>query len=347
MRFAVLGAGFAGLAVTWHLLQYTRGAVTIDLFDPEPIGKGVSGLSSGLLHAYGGKHARRSWHASKGIDATHQLITEASRSINQPVILSKGILRPAVSDEQATDFKRCGQFHDDTAWWDAKQCEEKVPHLVVKEGGLFIKTGLTIDVPTYLEGLWQGCARLGTQFHQRSIVDMKELEAFDHVIFALGHKLKAFAPFQSVPIRPIKGQILELGWPADLPPLPFSLISQGYLVMGKQQNTCIAGATFEREFKNEKPDTDVAIPLIMSKITPFFPALAKAQILSCHAGIRATSPENHHLPLVGRISEKQWYITGLGSKGLLYHAWLGDLLAQAILNNDPSVFPPEVLRPSA
>ena len=35
---------------------------------------------------------------------------------------------------------------------------------------------------------------------------------------------------------------------------------------------------------------------------------------------------------------------GLGARGLVYHAWLGELLAQAVLNDDEGFLPEELLR---
>jgi hypothetical protein len=86
LRYAVLGAGFAGLSVTWHLLKvqcstllYLSPLVSccsifwvkrvclqvqkspkekemrIDIYDEVGIGGGASGISGGLLHPYSPK----------------------------------------------------------------------------------------------------------------------------------------------------------------------------------------------------------------------------------------------------------------------------------------------------
>lgn len=344
MRIAILGAGFAGLATTWYLLQYTQGAATIDLYDPEPIGGGVSGLSSGLLHPFAGKHAKRLWKSAEGLKATHELISVASKGINRSLILSRGILRPAVTEEQIDDFKRCSTLEKETAWWDAPKCLATIPGLTLPEtgGSLYIPHGLTLDVPGYLEGLWQSCALLGTQFHKTALIRESELKRYDKVVFALGYAIKHFKPLATLPIVGVKGQTLELEWPQDLPPLPHNLISGGYLVMSRDQKRCIAGATFERTFKTPGPEIDVAKAEILKKIAPFFPSVERAKILSCRAGVRAATPTRNHLPIIGKISPKQWFFAGLGSKGLLYHAYFGDLLAQALLSDDSSGIPSEV-----
>lgn len=343
MRIAILGAGFAGLAVSWFLLHYRLGSASIDLFDPEPIGGGVSGLSSGLLHVYPGKEARQSWRAPFCMKETHRLITEASHGVGHSVVLSKGILRPALTPDQIRAFQACAQKHEDTEWWDARKCTKAIPGLFVPEesGALFIKEGLTIDVQAYLLGLWQTLAKHGVQFQQIKMMNLSQLKNYDRVLFAMGPTTKNIPQLNSLPLTPIKGQILELEWPSEAVPLAMSLISHKYLVMGKDLKTCTVGATFEREFDSFRANKEKAASEILPDITSFFPALKQAKILRCRSGFRACSSTN--LPLVGKISDREYFFTGLGSKGLLYHAWVGKRVARAMLTKNDKHFPHDIV----
>lgn len=53
----MLGAGFAGLSVVWHLLKQSPKELQmrIDIYDEVGIGGGASGVSGGLLHPYSPK----------------------------------------------------------------------------------------------------------------------------------------------------------------------------------------------------------------------------------------------------------------------------------------------------
>lgn len=343
MRIAILGAGFAGLAVTWYLLHYTKGTATIDLFDPEPIGSGASGLSSGLLHPYSGKYARRVWQADDCLKETHRLITVASGALARPLVLSKGILRPAITQTQVSDFQKTAASHLDTQWWDKTRCEQTVPGLLVPEGcgGLFIPEGLTIDSAAYLQGLWQACALLGTQFYQEARIKLSDLATYDKVLIAMGPMSKQFPALKELPITPVKGQILELKWPTAIPPLPFSLISQKYVAMSPDHTSCLVGSTFEHTFNTYTADLDKAKQDILPNILTYFPPLKDAEIVNCRCAFRASSPS--HLPLLGQAPDKTYFFTALGSKGLLYHAWLGKMMARTMLSSDLSHIPPEVL----
>ena len=228
MRVAILGAGFAGLATCWHILNKSQAQVTVDLYDPQPIGGGVSGLSSGLLHSYTGRHARPSWKSGHGLRAAHDLLTVASRTVGESFVTAKGILRPALTEEQVIDFKKCAAEYSETEWWDREICLENVTGLHIPDregGGLFIKNGLTLDVPKYLEGLWQASARLGAQFHQTALVESETFEKYDRIVMAMGHAITGIPPLNQLPIHPVKGQLLVLKWPEDIPtsPSPSSL----------------------------------------------------------------------------------------------------------------------------
>lgn len=336
MKIAVLGAGFAGLGTAYYLLHLSKGTVSVDLFDPNPIGGGTSGLSAGLLYPFPGKWGEKVKNGDQLLEETHRLITEASRGLNQSVVLSHGILRPAATDIQIDAFSKIAEkYKKETEWWDPKKCFSVVPGLVLpKNGGaLYVKDGVTINVKAYMQGLWQISLRFGLHFHQKIFSDESEFAYYDRVVFASGMGVKQVRPLSHLPLTAVKGQLLRIKWPENLPPLPFSLISEGFVVMEEGNKSCLVGSTFERSFVDENPDLATALPLIKEKISLFFPQIMESEILECKAGIRASSI--HHKPLIGKFLDKYWYITGLGSKGLLYHGYLGNLLAQAILNDDP------------
>ena len=49
----------------------------------------------------------------------------------------------------------------------------------------------------------------------------------------------------------------------------------------------------------------------------------------------------HYYPMVGRLKDNIWVCTALGSRGLLYHALVGELLTEAVLSDEPSKLPLE------
>ncbi len=66
----------------------------------------------------------------------------------------------------------------------------------------------------------------------------------------------------------------------------------------------------------------------MPHVKALIPALANAPILNCQAGIRAFTKDRR--PKAIPVSSKTWVFTGLGSKGLLYHALLAKEFASTL-----------------
>ena len=93
MKIAIVGAGYAGLSACWHLLQ--RNA-EVTLFDEKGVGAGASGASTGLLHPYPAKLARRSLRADEAMREALALIEIAG----QDTASHTGIVRLAMSEEQ-------------------------------------------------------------------------------------------------------------------------------------------------------------------------------------------------------------------------------------------------------
>jgi glycine/D-amino acid oxidase-like deaminating enzyme len=257
-------------------------------------------------------------------------------------VLSKGILRPALTDEQIADFQLCAHENSDTEWWSKAACEKKVQGLRLPSqgGGLYIKEGLTLDVNTYLQGLWKACASHGTQHHQQAMMTPGDVALYDRILIAMGHLSKNFPPLKDLPIAAVKGQNIELKWPTHVHPLPFSLNSQKYVVMRPDNTSCLVGSTYEHQFATPKAEREIALKEIMPNILDFFPSLKDAEVLSVRAAFRASSP--NHLPLVGKISDKFYFFTGLGSKGLLYHAWVGKHVARALITTQEKHFPEKI-----
>ncbi|KAG0466934.1 hypothetical protein HPP92_018514 [Vanilla planifolia] len=101
----------------------------IDLYDEVGIGGGASGSSGGLLHPYSPK-AKLLWRGAESWKECMKLLTEAERvtglsasrgtdenqtySFDGPLILRRGILRPATAEAKMEILKalvECSKWH--------------------------------------------------------------------------------------------------------------------------------------------------------------------------------------------------------------------------------------------
>ncbi len=327
MRIAVIGAGFCGLATAWHLSQHKDNEVV--LFDAKGIGKGASGVAAGLLHGYVGAHAKLNWHAVEAMQATKELLAVAEKALGMPVAEAQGMLRPALTPLQVSDFQlSASAYADDVHWRTAAECQARMP-LLVPNPGIFIDSGMVVDCPAYLQGLWLACAARGVSLELASITSLQDLDGYDRIAVAIGAATLTLPELAHLPLRLIKGQVLELAWSESMPPLPFPVNSLAYLLMNPNGGSCMAGATYERNFTSSAPDQAFAAQDILPKINAFTTGLDDAAIIDCRSGVRAMS--THRKPILTKVLDNCWVLTGMGSKGLLYHALYAKELAAQII----------------
>src|SRR5262249_14959276 len=153
---------------------------------------------------------------------------------------------------------------------------------------------------------------------------------YDCIILATGAFVNRLLPNNRLPVTEVKGQVLDLSWPHHLDPLPLALNSHIYLLMNHKTNSCTIGATYERNFNSILPDLNAATKELLPKAKELLPALKESRVLSCRAGVRASAPD--YLPIIKKIDPRIWVITGMGSKGLLYHALYAEKLVNMIID---------------
>lgn len=330
-RVAIIGAGFCGLATAWHLLNQASAnqAIEVVIIDAKGVGAGASGIAAGLLHPYAGAHAKLNRLGKEGIQATTELLDIASEAIGHPVAIAKGILRLAMSVDQQADFTNSAlKYSDDIDWLTSEQCKDLYP-LLEKFPGIWINNGKIVDSPLYLKGLWKACEKKGALLEIQTVTSLNELKHYDAIVIAAGANILLFPELSTLPLTFVKGQVLELEWPQNLPKLSFALNSQAYVIMNEKQNTCLVGATFEKKYANSQPDIKIAQEDILPKAIAMLPGLESAYVIQCFAGLRVVTA--NHMPLIKKIGKKQWVLTGMGSKGLLYHALSAKQIASEIL----------------
>ncbi|KAK9078820.1 hypothetical protein SSX86_002878 [Deinandra increscens subsp. villosa] len=386
LRYAVLGAGFAGLSVAWHLLEHSHTDlhVCVDVLDEIGVGGGASGVSGGLLHPYSPK-VKPLWLAAKCWEETLRLLSIAetnngvlNQSSNVFIARRKGILRPVVSlknmsvmndnAQNSLDSCRIRSINEDAA-------RRLVPDISVPSNlAFYMPDAVNIHPQGYLEALYLACETLAKEmssvglgekeinFHKRSIDHLLELEGeYDAVIVCLGAR-STFLPELSgkLPLRTCRGIVAHLHLPDNireefLEHSP-SILSDAWMAIQNPRNVYL-GSTWEWKSCNYSQNVSMeeaskALEELIPKASAVYPNITKWDFNGAKAGLRAMPPltGNGSLPLLGQIDDligqthksKFWLFSGLGSRGLLYHAWLGRLMAQAVISCDEDVIPPEL-----
>lgn len=346
----IAGAGLAGLATAAQLLDKNN-KLKILVYDAKQIGEGASGVPSGMVNPATGQKARIVWKAENCFQMLEERLKILSLNSETSLYLGNGILRPAIDEELAENFKASmNKKHWPKSWleWlDPETVRKRVPYLKENSGALFIKRGKTVQTPEYLHSYARFLKKSGVsfvmggpyslQYDGNWILDNgKAICSAPVLLFTTGFKARENKFWGELPVNSVKGQLAIYRCSVNIEKLP-AISAYGYIAPIDHQYIAV-GSTYEHHFEDEIPDTHGAA-LLDQKLEELMPGLyPKCQRVGLWSGIRATTPDR--LPIVGEHYEhkKLFVYTGLGSKGLLYSEYVASLLADHILNSSPLPF---------
>jgi glycine oxidase len=135
---------------------------------------------------------------------------------------------------------------------------------------------------------------------------------------------------RSLPIEPVRGQILCLPWPEGEPPA-IVYCGAGYVM--ERGGKAICGSTMERA-GFDATTTEDGLRGIREMASRIYPALGSVEPLDSWAGLRPMAPDRH--PVIGPdpVVTNLWYATGHGRNGILLAAMTGELIAQLYTGED-------------
>ncbi|CAM8911479.1 unnamed protein product [Rhodiola kirilowii] len=339
--YAVLGAGFAGLSVVYHLLKVTlsRGDshVRVDIYDEVGLRGGVSG---GLIHPYSPKEC---W-----IECLELLrVAEEASALDE---LKKR------RSEKTDGFRNARDCLPSCRIQSINQDASKnlIPNLSTPCDAAFYRPdAVNINPQRYIQALFLACQNLVQEaadlgqgekelhLHKSSISELIDLESeYIAVIVCLGAKADLLSELSGrLPLRTCRGviahmQLPELSANSNIGNSP-SILSDAWLAVQNSSNLYM-GATWDWKSRNYSRDVSneeasSVLQELLPKASVIYPHIKDWEFSGAMAGVRAMPPlitNNGSLPLLGSIDEfvtgngnhcaKFWLFGGLGSRGLLY-----------------------------
>ncbi|KAL3777226.1 hypothetical protein HJC23_007126 [Cyclotella cryptica] len=386
---AIIGGGLAGLSVAYHLLELrqtryidNQGAsvaynpLHITIYDKSKVGEGgASAVAGGLQHPFSPK-GKLIHFGIEALEQSNRLVQSAMK--HQPSCLIKPHLyRIALSEANVKQLQDAAINYPQIATWMSK---EEMHDLLGAEtmGGLKLGGGCqVIDVPLYLEGLWEACEAQANEFNGSISWEQREIngDCFNAQVFQNDHDVVILAAGAGIvhdkmlpdrddgiilPIQLVRGQAIVM----DLPRENNAALTNEALLCGKyvsplqsiqrkndneqteaEARQFVVGAT--HEFHSTKLDESQVIEELKNRSYPFVPHLwDRGVVKSIIAGVRMQSNRGKfgRMPIIGRPETShendkinKWIFAGLSSRGLIYHGLFSRWLADAVLRNDEKI----------
>lgn len=355
----VIGAGIIGCAVAAELAR--RGAV-VSVLDPRVPGEGATQASGGMLAPYteadeGGPLLALAARSLKLFDTfVGTLKDETGIGCGYE---RNGTLHIAHADETIAslaathrELESMGVKSVTLSAADARTHEPQLSPAVL--GGLLIPDQGMVSAPETVRALVTSAHGHGATFLKPEpaqsiaatvdgvVVDTgRERIHAGAVVLAAGAwsgQIEISGVTLPVPIEPVRGQLLHLGWEAD-PVERITWDERCYLVPWRD-GTLLVGATVEHAGFDERP-TVAGVKRLLDAVADLLPNASAAALLDVRVGLRPGSPDP--LPIIGwsEVVPGLMYATGHYRNGVLLAPLTAQLVADAMLGGvlDPALGP--------
>jgi glycine oxidase len=317
----VVGAGMIGLACAWRAAASGARVAVLDRADP--LG-GATRVAAGMLAPIGELRFGEDELLAMTLAAADlypEFVAELQRVTGVETGYSRcGALHVALDRDEAAELRRQHELQRSRGmaaeWLGPQACRRLEPGLTPSfHGGVHVPSEAAIDPRALGAALSEALAASGGEL--RSEAEAEELlldgdrvrgvrtaDGAEHlapaVVVATGcwSGDAAWLPEAArPPVRPVKGQILELRGPGHEPVSERIVASERVYAVPRPDGRLIVGATVE-ERGFETTVTAGGVHELLREAYRLLPDVAELELVEAAAGLRPGTPDN--LPLVGR-----------------------------------------------
>jgi glycine oxidase len=329
----VVGGGVIGLSCAWRLAQAGARVVVLERGEP---GGGATRVAAGMLAPVGELTFGEPELLELTLAAARlypEFVAELEAATGESTGYERlGALHVALDRDEAAQLRR---VHDlqrslelEAEWLRPRRCRDLEPGLTPSfHGGVLAAGEAAIDPRALTRVLVAACAAEGVEVRTGTeVVDgIFDGERLAGVRTAKGHydtHTVSYRPFDGEieagtvllsngawsggtswlpeearpPVRPVKGQVLELRGRGEEPVARHILASERVYLVPRADGRLVVGATVE-EMGFDTAVTAGGVHQLLREAYRLLPDVAEMELLGATAGLRPGTPDN--LPLVG------------------------------------------------
>jgi glycine oxidase len=349
----VIGAGIIGCACAHEL---AHAGLRVSVFDVRRVGQGASQASAGVLAPYIEGHQPGALRelGRRSLDLYDRFVRSAMAESGLSVQYTRsGTLEIAVQVEEADRLIAAANALKAQGvaarWIDPAELHDMEPLAATgAKAGLLIRSHGFVGVPDLADALATSAMRHGATFAletrvisvdvgpgNRVAVETENGVSFaDYVVLAAGTwagQIK-IGDAESVPVKPVRGQLLHLSWPTAQP-LRHVLWGRDCYIVPWLGGRVLVGATVEDAGFDERP-TVAGVRDLLEAGCSLVPHLWQASFAEVRVGLRPLSPDG--LPIIGRSMAVPGlvYATGHYRNGVLLAPLTAAIVRDIVLDRN-------------
>lgn len=352
----IVGGGVVGLCCAWRLARSGAKAVVLDRAEPPA---GATRVAAGMLApigelAFGEPELLKMTIAAADLYPDFAAELEATAELGTGYA-RHGALHIALDRDEASELRRVHDLQRSLGlgaeWLPPRRCRELEPGLTPSfNGGVHAPDEAAIDPRQMTAALLAALAKAGAEVRSGTdvvapLLSGERLEGVrtgagdellaDHVVLATGAWAGAEGWLPEAarpPVRPVKGEILELRSADGRPPCERIVASERVYLVPRPDGRLIVGATTE-ERGFDATVTAGGVHELLREAYRLLPDVAEMELVESMAGLRPGTPDN--LPLIGPGALDGLVLAcGHYRNGILLAPLTGDAVA-AVIAGDP------------
>lgn len=315
IEFLIVGNGLAGTLLAFEMLDHGLDFKILVSKDKSRASLVAAGMFNPLVF----KRMTKSWMADELLPFMKKRFIELEDRLNEKFFFEKDILKP-LSEQEILLWKDRGQDTGFSKYIQTVDSNRKFANVKDAAGFGIVSHSGYLNLPVFLNAA-ERFFRNGDfiidkrfpfeKYNSKSRLIQFEPYGFSKIIFCEGYHVTRNYFFNFLPLRPVKGEVLEINAPE---------LSEDYILNKKVFVLPIGnrifkvGSTYEWEDLSETPTIN-GKELILTRLNELISA--DYEVLNHVAGIRPTVSDRR--PILGRhpVWEQLYIFNGLGTKGVM------------------------------
>jgi glycine oxidase len=348
----IIGAGIVGCAVADALLA--QGA-RVRVADVRGVAAGATQASAGMLVPFSEGH-HDPVMASLGARSLALYEAFTARLTSESALLVRtGSLEVALDESEAEELRVRGAALAaegvSCAFLTGAEARDRERQLTPDSAGaLLIPAHAYTPAAELTRALWRSCEERGAEIVRSEVtaltpaaaghirVQLSDETVTSPIVVLAAGSWAGLIPIGlpgGVPVRPIRGQLLQLTW-SD-PPLSSILWGTRGYTLTWADGTMLAGATVEDVGYDDRA-TVAGVRDLLEGLCELVPAAWQARFTRVRVGLRPGTPDGR--PIIGRSQRLPGlvYATGHYRNGVLLAPLTGELVAKAVAGEPDEAF---------